>query len=565
MTSRKICRRTSVAILVIAVTLSCRGRADAQSTFSATTAPLPDIANVVSTPVTSVPPSIAAVPSMTVVDVVGNLPASDYTQFIAGRAYKDWGNEPSVAVNPLDPSKIVISSFGFSTTSVTQPGASIWYSTNGGATWGVRTPITAPLAGTTIPRDWTFAYDSLGNLHAAVLGSVGGSTNIYHGMTSDPNKDNQNGRPAGDWSWTSGTVNHVGINNADQPWMALGGTGAGTHVYIGYDNFTNGVQERVARSDNNGATFTAANDLPISNGTVGSTTNPGTRVATDGNGNAYSIFGIGTSTVSTGLESVTYRLNSYHFPSSGGTWDSTTATAPPGGLLIDSGNSHQIDPTGATWFGGVNELRGNTTAIASDRSGSHIYTVYGKLDGNGVDRLYLAEFHPGVNGALIESTPVLFSVAGQRAALPAITVTDNGTVFIEYDSYIGPGNNPLALGGVFQVHLETSTDLGQTFSDSLLYSFTAPAGPNDPNYGGNREFGDYQYLTSLGNTAYGTFAARGDTINGVINTTDKIDPFFFTVNAVPEPSSLALAVVGGLTCLGGVLFRRYFPGGWARS
>src|SRR5207249_8774319 len=114
----------------------------------------------------------------------------------------------------------------------------------------------------------------------------------------------------------------------------------------------------------------------------------------------------------------------------------TNDTANPGGIVIDSGNSHQIDNTGATWFGGVNELLGNVTTIVSDRQGNHIYTVYGKLDGNGVDRLFIREFHPS-GGTLVGSAPVLFSIPGQRAALPSVTVTDNGTVVVEYDSYIG--------------------------------------------------------------------------------------------------------------------------------
>src|SRR5207244_2620229 len=106
-----------------------------------------------------------------VVDVVGNLLLSDFNSYIGPvTTYKDWGNEPSIAVNPVDPTKIVISSFAYGTSGGTQPGASIWYSTNGGASWGLRAPVTSPVPGVvTVPRDWTFAYDSLGNLHAAVL------------------------------------------------------------------------------------------------------------------------------------------------------------------------------------------------------------------------------------------------------------------------------------------------------------------------------------------------------------------------------------------------------------
>ena len=53
------------------------------------------------------------VPSTGPIDVIGRLPATEYNQFIPnainyeGNAFKDWGNEPSIAVNPLNPNQIV--------------------------------------------------------------------------------------------------------------------------------------------------------------------------------------------------------------------------------------------------------------------------------------------------------------------------------------------------------------------------------------------------------------------------------------------------------------------------
>ncbi len=44
----------------------------------------------------------------------------------------------------------------------------------------------------------------------------------------------------------------------------------------------------------------------------------------------------------------------------------------------------------------------------------------------------------------------------------------------------------------------------------------------------NREFGDYVYLTSVGNKFYGTFAGLGNVNAGGINTTGLIDPFLIT-------------------------------------
>ena len=51
------------------------------------------------------------------IDVVGNLPLATFIgDNFATQKYKDWGNEPFVAVNPTNHDDIVVSSFAFSPT-----------------------------------------------------------------------------------------------------------------------------------------------------------------------------------------------------------------------------------------------------------------------------------------------------------------------------------------------------------------------------------------------------------------------------------------------------------------
>jgi hypothetical protein len=478
--------------------------------------------------------SSAARAQVTVVDALGNIPASAYNPKFSSNSYKDWGNEPYVTVNPVNPAQIVVSSFMFGS-----PGGNILYSTNGGTSWNpefilpnVPTSVTGTGRVATVPNDQNYQYDSAGVLHGVSLASDG---NIYSGSTNDPT--NANG-----WTWTS-RVNQTAVatptanGTSDQPWIAVGNG----KVFTGYDNFNSNFtqsEERVAQSTNNGQTFTPANDLPISaGGQLTVFTNPGTRIAMDSTGRVYGTFGYATGSPSTGVQANNYRLDQF---SGGASWDYLNSTPNGGGLRVapDGTLSHGIGSS----FGGINESRGNQTAIATDAAGNHVYVIYGQQNATntGIDNLFVAEFHRDGTGNLVErANPVQFSVAGQWAVLPSITVLADGTLAILYDSFNASNNT-------FLVHLTTSTDQGLTFTDQVIDSFLTPGSPNTtPFPDRTRMLGDYQYITSLGNTIYGAFAARGNVNAGGIDTTGNIDPFFFTEQVgVPEPSPAMLAGLG---------------------
>ena len=65
--------------------------------------------------------------------VIGHLSLSDYNTYINPQTYKDWGNEPFIAVNPVNPNETVVSGFAFSFINGSFTG-SLWVSSDDGAT-----------------------------------------------------------------------------------------------------------------------------------------------------------------------------------------------------------------------------------------------------------------------------------------------------------------------------------------------------------------------------------------------------------------------------------------------
>ena len=303
--------------------------------------------------------------------------------------------ETSIAVNPSDPDKIVISAFsgGWGAT------APIYHSLDGGLTWtvqGVPQPNGIPVTG---PNDWAWDFGRNNDVYVTVLNN----NDVITGLTTDPTT-------SGSWQWNDiGGVTQItnqvaGINgNEDQPWLLVNAdpfNAAQDNVYVAYDDFddTDGVDGpdlRVATSY--GLTppdFSAAmGGADVQVGNAAGAVNPGLRLAKDPRtGIMWAIWGRVFGPGDDDSKDMDYFLN--RSTDGGATW-------PIGGGLgtaVAIGDSTQPRPK----FGTVNALLGGVHHAAVDPTTGDLYYVYGKRDPDtNKDRLAIRKISSDGGGGLV--------------------------------------------------------------------------------------------------------------------------------------------------------------------
>jgi len=427
------------------------------------------------------------------------------------------GSEPSIAINPSNPNDIVIAA-GFGGWN---GNARLFHSTDGGNTWNTRFTIPAPPngAGTSgCPCDQTFDFDRAGNLYGTFL-----TSQVYSGGTSNP--DN-----LASWTWTTTagppvtavTTNQAAQTSVDQPWILVNRdptNAAQDDVYVAYDDFTinPGVPMRVATSTG-GLPLNFTQNVQTSGATAGPG-NPGHRLANDrGSGLIYDLWVSGA-----GGNNFTYLLN--RSSDGGATW---TLNGSATGMTV---------VTSPTNFGGkfgtVNALLGGVDHAAVDPVTGYVYVVHGAFDsGTMNNRLAIKRLQYNGTGTLSIASSAF--VTGQvQAALPSVAVTDNETVGVLYTTFDGFSSvqdptNPGNFFPIFSAHFAASTDLGVTFTDTILKTFLSPATSTNPS-DSQRVLGDFQQLKAVGNVFYGVFSGNGAQFG---TTSSQIDPIFFKVSAV---------------------------------
>ncbi len=162
-------------------------------------------------------------PDIKIVDII---PLND-------SAEADQNSEPSLAVDPLDPSKIVAAAFGSTFYRDLTP---YFVSTDGGGTW--------------------FRFGALDTFDKTIAWEADGSAVLTAILTA--NLDISLYSTTGSGNFGSPIRTYQGINNSnntDQPWIR---TGPSNHVYIAYNDLgaAHGETASVLVSTNGGSSFT---------------------------------------------------------------------------------------------------------------------------------------------------------------------------------------------------------------------------------------------------------------------------------------------------------------------
>jgi hypothetical protein len=447
----------------------------------------------------------------------------------------DYGNEPAISANPLNPNQVVLTSFSGSGWAVGD-NSSLFYSGDAGATWtysvsvppppGIATPINCPC-------DQTLDWGRNGLLYGTFL-HIGSVQTVFSAQATNPTDPS---------SWVyrapggvSQPTNLPSFIYVDQPWIASGpvpGDNGGTNVSVAYDNFDsffNSSQIRAA--DSPGASpLDFTRDAPTNNDSLqyNDGMNPGNRIAVGPDGKVFTVYQRLASLMPDGVKQLTYLVN---VSTDGGqTWSVANSDHPSGAKIIAE-NVLSFQGNGSK-IGGVNALLGGVDAITVDKNGA-AWVVYGARGAH--DQLFLVKVTYNA-GSLTVGTPVTVSSNTVDSYLPGVAVLPNGEVGVLFITWNGT---------MFQWRFQQYTN-GTTLNKSTGFpAFTSPFSSTSQT--NQRIFGDYIQLRAVGCRYYGTYPARGAGVNSV----DSIDPYFMSApTQAPCTLPTLTSLVPPSACAGG--------------
>ena len=387
-------------------------------------------------------------------------------------------SEPSLAVDPLDPTQILAGAF--SSTFIGNGVATLYFkSTTGGTAWFDN--------GSIVTQDKSLAWkvDGSGAITTTLLNNQISTFFEATGGSSFGNINNFNN-------------GHV----LDQPWVR---TGPSNHVYVGYNDLSMGGGRTASMlvSINGGTTYTAETLDRV--GAPGFQDSPSIREAVNGS-TVYAVFERWNSLVENSANGLRFGSQVVIERSDNGGADGFTALGAGGNGVVAGTPTAVFANTTNTPLTLGQERTGSDLAIAVDpNNAAHVVTVWANApgaNGAGILQLALAEsFDSGASWA----TKFVTSAA-TRSDQPAVSISSTGAIGLLYNNY-DPATNKLSQ------HIVTTTNDFVTSTDQTLATETNAT----PTLDFHPYLGDFFDLTSVGNTFYGIFSAS-NLDNGNSNT-----------------------------------------------
>jgi hypothetical protein len=401
-------------------------------------------------------------------------------------------SEPNIAVDPADPTKIVISAFG-------NGGNPIFISKNGGTSWSLLQKVPAG----DISIGWGGPY----NTYMTTLtrsGSAIGTLRLH-----DPTIKSA-------FRGVAHSVYRPGGDGPDQPWTEATFVEGVDRIYIAFNDLSQKTKTAsIRQSRDSGRTWqnTVIERIEPGDGSDGAAV----RVAASGD-TVYAAF--------------------QRYSQVDANEDET------GDIIVvrdDAAGAHNFMDLGLSGVGKAvatgetlpqgsigQERLGSDLSIAVDPNNpARVAVAYATIQSGDIVVVIHISTNSGASWNKIFTTPA-------DSALPALAIAANGTIGLLYTSYDGTK---------LETHLTQSSNNFTTNTDLLLSKFEDQSLVSDF----DPYIGDYEDLVAVGNTFYGTFSASNDTTDfpqqpvflrdrtllGTKKVPFSIDPFFFKTPALP--------------------------------
>lgn len=416
-------------------------------------------------------------------------------------------SEPSIAVNPLNPNIIAVTTFSgeWRVKKPAKKDAPVWMTINGGVSWehSNNSILPSPNWRSTGPADQKIVYDGRGRLYLVEMADDLDPPRCYIYRPIGTSNDHLPGAVFCD----------------DQPQIAV----FGSRLFIPWlDRFD---------FDNPRSVLTIADDEGVDKKTIDKNTrsigvakvgnvkkdNRTTRIAVAPNGNIYVIF----------------KVHELHVPDPNGSGFERAKFM----VRTITDNGRHLNPAVSiydgkikTWYTanwGKNKTYGRAKSsdawIATDPVSSDVWAVFCNVENN-VGQIWATHSKDGQRW----DKPMRVTDGTRNSAFPEVAVAANGTIGVLYIDYRHTSGTETVFSHRFARLFPQTT----TWSDTTLQEMTTAdlekmdQDKLDKTHG--FLWGDYEGLTTAGDTFYGVFCGLGTN-----RQHPQLDPFFFKIPATP--------------------------------